>query len=91
MGSQGRAVQNGRERGGRRSRVVLGEPQRRHGGADTWPFAFLFGCLGQGGIGLRGLPRLHQDVQEEPAHLRGERVCCAEQLSGQALGGTQGG
>src|SRR6476646_11198088 len=52
MGSRGRAVQNGRERGGRRSRVVLGEPQRRHGGADIWPFAFGFGCLGQGGIGL---------------------------------------
>jgi hypothetical protein len=38
------------------------EPQRRHGGADTWPFAFGFGRLGQGGIGLCGLPQPHEDV-----------------------------
>jgi hypothetical protein len=32
MGFRGRAVQDGRDRGGRRWRVVLGEPRRRHGG-----------------------------------------------------------
>ena len=89
MGSRGRAVEDGRERGGRRSRVVLGEPQRRDSGADTWPFAFGFGCLGQGGIGLCGLPQPHESVQEERAHLRREWVRCNEQPSGQAPGGTE--
>jgi hypothetical protein len=51
MGSSSRPVEQGRERGGRRSRVVLGEPQRRHSGAHTRPVAFLFGRLGQGGVG----------------------------------------
>jgi hypothetical protein len=41
---------------------------------------FLFGRLGEGGIGLCSLPQPHEDVQEE-------RV----QPSGQALGGTEGG
>jgi hypothetical protein len=91
MRSRGRAVEDGRERGGRRSRVVLSEPQRRHGGADTRPFAFGFGRLGQGGIGLRGLPQSHEDVQEERAHLRRERVRGDEQPAGQAPDGAQGG
>ena len=91
MGSRGRAVEDGRERGGRRSRVVLGEPQRRHSGADTWPFAFGFGHLGQGGIGLHGLPQPHEDVREEGVQLRRERVRCDEWPSGQAPGGTQDG
>ena len=91
MGSRGRAVEDRRQRGGRRSRVVLGEPQRGHSGADTWPFALGFGRLGQGGIGSRGLPQSHEDVQEERAHLRRERVRRDEQPSGQALDGTQGG
>lgn len=67
MGSRDGAVEDGRERGGRRSRVVLGEPQRRHSGANTRPFAFLAGRLGQDGIGLRGLPQPHEDVEEERA------------------------
>ena len=79
----------------RASRVVLGQPQRRHSGTDTWPFAFLFGRLGQGGIGLCGLPQPHEDVQEERAQLRRERVRCDErppgQAPGRAPGGTQGG
>jgi hypothetical protein len=89
MGSRGRAVEDGRERGGRRSRVVLGEPQRRHCGADTWSFAFGFGRLGQGGIGLRGLPQPDEGVQEERAHLRREWVRCDEQPSGRTPGGTE--
>ena len=32
MGFRSRAVEDGRERGGRRSRVLPGEPQRRHSG-----------------------------------------------------------
>jgi hypothetical protein len=91
MRSRSRADQDGRERGGRCSRVALGEPQRRHRGADTWPFAFGFGHLGQGGIGLRGLPQPHQDVQEECAHLGRERVRCEKQPAGRSPGGTQGG
>jgi hypothetical protein len=87
MGFLGRAAENGRERGGRRAGVVLGEPQRGHSGADAWTFAFLFRRLGQGGIGLCGLPQPHEDVQEERAQLRREWV----RGDGQASGGTQGG
>jgi hypothetical protein len=65
--SRSQTVEDGRERGGRRSRVVLGEPQRCHSGADTWPFAFGFGRLSQGGIGLCPFPQPHEDVQEERA------------------------
>jgi hypothetical protein len=85
-----RAVEDRRERGGRRPRVVLREPQRRHSGADTRSVAFLLGRLGQDGVGLCGLPPPHQDVQEEGVHLRHDRVRCDERPSGQALGGTQG-
>ena len=91
MGFRGRAVEDGRERSGRRSPVVPGEPQRRHSGAHTWPFAFLFGRLGQGGIGLCGVPQPHEGVQEERLYLRREWARCDEQPSGQAPGGTQGG
>src|SRR5580704_12062764 len=45
MGSRNRGAEDGRERGDRRLRVVLGEAQRSQGGADTWPFAFGFGHL----------------------------------------------
>ena len=91
MGSRDGAVEDGRERGGRRSRVVLDEPQRRHSGANTRPFAFLAGRLGQDGIGLRGLPQPHEDVEEERAHLRRQWVRGTERPSRQAPGGTKSG
>ena len=47
----------GRQRGGRRARVVLGQPQRRLGDADLAAVAVL---VTQAGQGLPGAPRVAQ-------------------------------
>jgi hypothetical protein len=91
MRTAGRAVEDGRERVGRRPRVVLGEPQRCHSRAHTWPFALILGRLGQGSIGLCGLSQPHEGVQEERAQLRREWVRCAERPPRQASGGAECG
>jgi hypothetical protein len=51
------AVDDGRERGRRRLRVVLGEPQAAQGGAYLWVSALVFVQRGEGGFDAFGLAR----------------------------------
>jgi len=49
------AVDDGRERGRSRLRIVLGKPQRRQGGAYLWAPALVFVQRGEGGFDALGL------------------------------------
>ena len=49
------AVNDGRERGRSRLRIVLGKPQRRQGGAYLWAPALVFVQRGEGGFDALGL------------------------------------
>ena len=84
-----RAVDDGREHGGRRCRVVLGESQRRLGDADLAPAAF------RSVQAIQGLPdplrrtRAHERLQQVRTQPRGERVRGDEGL-GQPFGRQEG-
>jgi hypothetical protein len=91
MGSRGRAVEDRRERGGRRSRLVLGELQRRHSGADT--------CLScsSSPVSVKAASACAVSPRRTRTWRRNARTsvvsgCAAMCLpSGQAPGATQGG
>jgi len=70
----GGAVEDRREHRERCPRVVLSQPQRRHGGAHLPRFALLLVHLCQGLRGGFGLTRAQQGMHHERPHLRRERV-----------------
>src|SRR6266700_1709252 len=69
-----RAVDDGCERGGRRRRVILGEPQRRLGDARLTSVAFRPVQAGEGLLDAPGLPRAYERLQQVRAQPRAERV-----------------
>jgi hypothetical protein len=56
------AVEDRRERGDRRVRVVLGEPQRRGGDARLPVVVVLVAEFGEGLLGALGITQAHQDM-----------------------------
>ena len=65
-GHGGGAVQNRRQRGGRRARVVLGQPQHRLGDAGLAAVAVLVTQAAQGLLGAVDVAQAHQGVQQQP-------------------------
>ena len=84
------AVQDRREGGGRRVRVVLGEPQRRGGDTHLAVFAVLVAEAGEDLLGAFGLAEAHQGVQHKGPRRRDEQGRRG-QAPGQPFGGTEGG
>ena len=58
-----RAVKDGRERIGRRLRVVGGQSQRRHGGAHLRAGSLVLAQFGESLLGASGLAQPHQRLQ----------------------------
>ena len=63
VGHQDGAVDDGREGGGGCQRIVLGEPQRGHGGAYLPRFPFIRTEFGEGSLGLLSRTRPDQGSQ----------------------------
>ena len=61
---RGSAVKDRRERGDRRVRVVLGEPQHRGGDARLPVLAVLVAEFGKGLLGALGVAQAHQDIHQ---------------------------
>ena len=57
------ALEDRRQRSGRRARVILGEPQRRRGDADLPAFAVLLVEAGENPLGTLQLAEAYQGVQ----------------------------
>ena len=66
------AVQDRRQRGGRRARVVLGQPQHRLGDADLAAVAVLVTQAAQGLLGALRVAQAHQGVQQQCPRRRDE-------------------
>ena len=86
----GCAVDDGGERGGRRLRVIPGEPQRRNGHAHLSAFTFPVPQFGEGIAGVLRFAEPHQSQQQQRAYRRDE-VGGRGQAATQGLGGLQGG
>ena len=84
-----RAVDDGCEHGGRRRRVILGEPQRCLGDAGLAPVALRSVQVGEGLLDALGLARAHERLQQVRAQPRGERVRRDERV-GQPFGRLEG-
>ena len=82
------AVDDGRERGSRRLRIVLGKPQRRQGGACLWVPALVFVQRGGGGFDAFGLARPQQRLQHVRSHRRREDIR-RDEGGGQPLAGLE--
>ena len=77
-----------RERGGRRVRVVSGEPQRRSGNACLRAVAVVYTEAGEGLLAALGVAETHQGVQQPSSVSRDKRVRWGEAVS-EPLGGPE--
>ena len=84
------AVQDRRDRGHRRARVVSGKPQHRGSDAHLPVVAVAVAEAGEGLFGALDFAEAHQGVQQQCPCRREEHVRCG-QASAQPLGGLEGG
>ena len=89
-GQRSGIAQDRREHGGRRLRVVLGEPLHRRGDAQLPAVAVLFFEAGEGLLGAFGVAEAHQGMDQHGPRHDDEVVRCGK-VPGQPLGGPQGG